>query len=440
MGDLKNKNKFIYYVIILLVLALAICTGILLYNNDSLQRGQDRAYTVLKKSLSEHTVLFNNTLSSYAALLENAASQTADINSLNESEASKLMTEINQASAFSQIMILDASGHGLNSAGQTVEMGQQEFFLQTMQGQRVFTKSGIYSDGLIISLPIIQDSAVTGVIAGHLSENTLRQLLKSSDYNGNNYTFIADANGNIIISDNKFGAYPDKNTLFYISSHGKKMARDINYNDIAKTVDLNSNGLLIYTIDRNEFYAVYQSLGLNDWLVFNTIPSYIVKAELSIFTSFTYILIVIIILTVIALIILAFLISKKYIKKIEAEKSAISLSDQRLRAVLGQSSDVIIEFDCDEKRQPHQAVIITEPLPNINLDLYFFEQEKSLYLAMKDVLLCVTKTNLSQNTVELIHVANNSDYQTENIKTYDDLLQIFMPMAASPDDSHKIYT
>lgn len=92
----------------------------------------------------------------------------------------------------------------------------------------------------------------------------------------------------------------------------------------------------------------------------------------------------------------------------------------------------------DEKGQPYRALIIAEPLPNINLDLSFFEQEEALYLAMENMLLCVAKINLSQNIVELFHIADSSDYQAKNIKTYDDLLQISMSMAATPDDSHKI--
>ena len=106
----------------------------------------------------------------------------------------------------------------------------------------------------------------------------LEKLLSSMVYEGQSDCYIVRSNGDIVLSTEVKTEIPEQMTnLFDYLSQNAKVDQPY-FDTMVQTLPQGGEGCVLYTLNRQKYYLIYQPLGILDWSIIGIVPTGVVDA------------------------------------------------------------------------------------------------------------------------------------------------------------------
>ena len=106
----------------------------------------------------------------------------------------------------------------------------------------------------------------------------LEKLLGSMVYEGQSDCYIVRPNGDIVLSTEVKTEIPERMTnLFDYLSQNAKVDQPY-FDTMVQTLPQGGEGCVLYTLNRQKYYLIYQPLGILDWSIIGIVPTGVVDA------------------------------------------------------------------------------------------------------------------------------------------------------------------
>ena len=106
----------------------------------------------------------------------------------------------------------------------------------------------------------------------------LEKLLGSMVYEGQSDCYIVRSNGDVVLSTETKTEIPEQMTnLFDYLQQNARVDKPY-YDTMVQTLPQGGEGCVLYTLNRQKYYLIYQPLGILDWSIIGIVPTGVVDA------------------------------------------------------------------------------------------------------------------------------------------------------------------
>lgn len=129
--------------------------------------------------------------------------------------------------------------------------------------------------GVVITVPIYdKNQQAVGALSAMLDLSKIDSALKVESFQGDGYSYIIDAQGNLILQ-NKSINYSN----FYKILEAVDIESGESADSIQQKIKSNQSGLVLYRHFGEERYMYHTPIGINDWTIINVVPKYIITEK-----------------------------------------------------------------------------------------------------------------------------------------------------------------
>ena len=126
--------------------------------------------------------------------------------------------------------------------------------------------------------PLQLDGTTYTALVVSYDNAVLEKLLGSMVYEGQSDCYIVRSNGDIVLSTEVKTEIPEQMTnLFDYLSQNAKVDQPY-FDTMVQTLPQGGEGCVLYTLNRQKYYLIYQPLGILDWSIIGIVPTGVVDA------------------------------------------------------------------------------------------------------------------------------------------------------------------
>ncbi len=269
---------------IFIIVAFLIVTVIIFYSVNTF--GADVETTIgdlsqnnLNELATSHQSNFDNLMQKEIVLVEGIADSMI-VHGNDEGIILDYFYALKSNYDFHTAYVVGEDGVGLNSNGVYVDISNENYFDETLEGNTVISDifiSGLSGDNvMVISVPIYENNQIVGVLAVEYPSEFLVEFLPPF-FEGQGNSYIAQNDGTIIASNESMAVFESANLYenYAISEFEDGMTAEI----FKQNVDAGLSGSLRYTINGNYRFAEYRALDVNDWIILLAAPYSVISSE-----------------------------------------------------------------------------------------------------------------------------------------------------------------
>ncbi len=259
---------------------------------------------------------------------------------------------------FLNVLLIEPDGTAHSAAADAFDVSDRDYFIQSMSGKRAIQQiekgraTGV--PVFTLSVPIIKDGVIVGVLGGSIDIDSFKNLVVSEAYSRQAYSYICDSQGNIVVGTNhEQAAIKGNNILETVDS---TQTAELLASDIA----MGKSGETTYDVNGEKRYAVYMPSGVNDWMLFNIIPSDVV--EQSVFSSVRVGFMITISMLLVSVLLLLYVVitNRKNQNLLQAERDQLAQINTENEIVIRQSGKSTIRYDIKRATTDRYGEIIDE--------------------------------------------------------------------------------
>ena len=280
-----HKNR--RFKVNVLVAALLILTSVgtlVSFQHSAVSRSTERAYASLENQAAQQKEVVLTALNCCFDQLNLLAAGFSAMDGLTGARMTEYLSRVAEATDFSTVGWAGLDGMLRLSTGNAADISQRSYFLACLRGESPleFVEEGIISGAprLLLSVPVMQEGEVTGVVTGSFAQTHFNEFLSVKSPKGDNYMFICDRDGRLMgYGENYAGAV--SSTVDGLFAEGNLTDFDDEYNaeSFLAGVEAARPGIFHYRTNAGERYAAYMPLGVNGWVLFNAVPAETVLSE-----------------------------------------------------------------------------------------------------------------------------------------------------------------
>ncbi|MEG1560642.1 MAG: EAL domain-containing protein [Clostridia bacterium] len=296
---MKAPKNSIYYLLILLLLVIGIFISLMINRDISIKQAEERAARALSDSAREQIVTFKAKTEGQFSILEAFAGYAAKYKALSFDELRAFMEYVVKAGSFYHLGYAEkATGRAYLSIGEFISVSDRLYYREALAGRQcmqIIDENRVDTLPLfVMSTPIYENGEITAVAFCSYDLQKLGELMSTHSYGGEGFSFVCDSNGYIIISsesdslrlisDIKNKSFSDKNILEWLLNG--TASRGGSEENLSEDLKNGISGTVFYRIESGaERFAFYMPIGINDWTLFNVIPSMLIDAEINAVTK-----------------------------------------------------------------------------------------------------------------------------------------------------------
>ena len=275
------------------VIALAAFVSMLIFSVEVTHQTEENTFSMLMDSAKQQVMLFDvsiegqvNMLSTLADSIAKPVGEGRDLR-----EFIPRLEVMKYSSNFTNVGITGKDGEGYISSGHHIDIADRGYFQKSMLFQTVVEKvklgKVIKTPIFIISVPIVDNDRVVGILFGSYDFSQFKSIAKIDAFKGSSYCFIVDSDGDIVIGTDKRHFFTDgklaEESLYSVNfldelKNGTIDRRD-SFDKFMNNFKSERGGMFGYSFGGTRRYAVYQPLGINGWVLFNMIDASSVDAR-----------------------------------------------------------------------------------------------------------------------------------------------------------------
>ncbi|MCI9976169.1 EAL domain-containing protein [Clostridioides difficile] len=279
---MTKRNKNITLIIILLLTSIFLIMGYL-YIEDTKNLLISEAEVHIKEVATQGSQLAQKQIEKDLDVLNifsNYYTSNPDIS--NEEKMKKLLEEM-ENQKFYTMAIVDMEGNAENTKGNKFSVKDREFFKNSIKGKEYV--SSPYVDEVdksvkkvTISVPILNNNKVVGVLYCTYDVNTLMKLINVSFYENNSISYVVKNDGTVIL-------HPQQDRLSENIYKLLKQYNDIkDVNKLKKELQENQTGATILEMSGEKRYLGYATMDngseknnyIKDWNLIFSVPESVI--------------------------------------------------------------------------------------------------------------------------------------------------------------------
>lgn len=350
----QNMRSSVLFVAGAIALILIVIVCLIVYLNSEAVRAKEEAYDNLAMVSDTLTEYVKDTVSDDFLVLNTYVKSKPISGPENRSEDMANMKAICDATVFKRIWVIDPAGNGFSQDGTTAGFFARSYFQRAMAGETCLERvaNSVVDNTVyyILAVPMHDSKGnVSGVLTGSISEDDFRAMLDTGVANDGSYSFVCYSTGHIIISTLSGGGYVEGRNIIQAVSASDHLGVTAK-KTFAENLNNQKSGSISYSVDGTQRFAVYSPLGINNWYLFNVVPSKNVDASVADATRSGIQTIIIVILVFIALIAMILIVTGVQNRRLKSEYKRVRLSDERFRLALDSTNVSIWDYDIKNHR------------------------------------------------------------------------------------------
>lgn len=367
--------------VVLIVVVATIVFSILFYQRHIGIHITERALYTIQMNAEREMQATDLLIESQYRILETYAGLYTGQQGAAENRRSDILAQmevVRGASDFYMVGIATPGGAALTSKGDAVNVTDQRFFWHSFIGYRSITL--VERDSLdtqphfCLSVPIMSDGKIQGVVFGLCSESVIRHLINPVDYGGIGYAFLCDTQGDLLLGGENsvlFGDQQTESNIFAVLSRAK-IAGGRTAREIEVDIRLGKTGMFELELPGDRGYVTYQPSVINDWVLFNVMTSSQIAPEIAEnMRSMWIMLFVLLAVLALAASLLTLIghynvvmLEKSQKQMLHSERQAL-LEQEKLTFALGRSSTRMWEYDIVNRRVTRDSQNPDQVLENV---------------------------------------------------------------------------
>ncbi|MCD8013422.1 MAG: diguanylate cyclase [Lachnospiraceae bacterium] len=282
----KNKNLTPFYAVIFSIFLIFAIVSIMVFFRYNRLAIRENAKDTIQTTLDREQSHFESTIEFQYEYLEGIADYLGKSTNLLTEDSLRLISNIAEKSSLDLLALIDSEGKAYYSNGSTRDLSEREYFQKSMGGERALSEPlNSMVDGttrVILSVPIVQEDTVIGVLGGSYDIGALGELLINKVYDGSGQFLIVSQDGKVISqSGTELFAFETDDLVTQIYKSFRSVTTTVDGKNVKFSVsewiaDLNEGATRLITFkDTSEsYYCYYEPLEVSDWML-----CYIVNVE-----------------------------------------------------------------------------------------------------------------------------------------------------------------
>ena len=372
----KDRNNiYILCISVMFVIVSLLCMGIYQYVN--IRNAEKQIYSTLNDSINEQKNLIETKIQGQYTTLEAFANSLASTEIHTMDEIVQRMDAIvkTKSTEFKYLAIGGKDGILYTSDGRTVSAANRDYYEKALNGENGIEKIDVGrldpDPGLFISVPVIKNGDVLGVVVGCYDISTFEHLLNPTTFKNQGYSYLIDKRGNIVLDNNNINSFLDADSLLELLNDSDIPVRESE--QIQQNFYELKSGVLHYSINSKARYAVYQPFGTKDWMLVHVVSADVLKTQTQPILLSGWILIIFMTVFAVLTVILISHNARKNIKQKEKQKVALMVSQIKPH-FLYNTLTAIQEMCYSEPRQAAKAIVKFSNYLRTNIDFINSEE------------------------------------------------------------------
>lgn len=332
----------------LAVLVVVTTVSMTVFQHTAIESIKRDARSLLSDSASDQSRVLASAMKTCYSLLESAAVTVVPDNAGNSALISKKLSSIKSISDYLDICYALPNGETWCNGEAGVSVEDRDYFIQSMNGARGFQIVTSKRDGkrrFVLSVPVYSEdeSSVEGVIFGVCNEEKFSQCVEGSIYDdmltlvfAGNGDYITGSGNAVTYTNESLEAGRENSTLSPGSEEAKLIIDDFAAGHC---------GSKEYILNGVRQYAVYQSVGFSDWMIWVTVPTSVLNSEAYETVTQGYALICVVLCTAAVFILLIVGLFRRNTRILLADQALLRESEARYRIALENTTVTIWDYD-----------------------------------------------------------------------------------------------
>ncbi|MEF9945789.1 MAG: diguanylate cyclase [Lachnospiraceae bacterium] len=284
MKSKRVKKLMINLFVILCALAM-IAVMMSLYFRRVQAMEQERVDHVVHESSVQLVALINQKLNNDMAYIEEISYhlELKDTSITSPETLKDIENRKNVNQAFRSITTATPDGSLYDSNGIVVgNISTQQYFQEAMNGKSAISNIERSPDGskniISVAAPIRRNGKVIGIVNGRFQMSELTEFLSAEFFDGQGYSYMANANGNVFVRADHEDA-DAKFTNIYKGFKPNASVSDATLEKMMQNMQEGKEGQVFYEWDGEKRTLSYMPVGINDWYLLSVLPNKIVSSR-----------------------------------------------------------------------------------------------------------------------------------------------------------------
>lgn len=280
---------------------------------------RDQADTTLTRVSDQNVSQIKNALSLKQDHLEKI-SKTIEYD--NNYEISSIISKLkiyDRTNGFYNLSIIDSNGICYNTLDEEIDVSDDQYFIDGMNGISSITSSYLSKDGNynfnIFAEPVYKEGQVVMVLTGAYESENFAKLLNISSFDNKGHSMVIDSKGNLV------SKAPNAKYLDTTETDAEKQYIS---NLITTNLSDKNKYFLNFNYKTENFLAYCEKIGVNDWYLISYAPKKEIYKNISLINTLIFSVFIIL---YISIIVITFVLFKNYISYKEKIKKLVFTND-----------------------------------------------------------------------------------------------------------------
>lgn len=215
--------------------------------------------------------------------LEILASYFATLDGLKDSQAMHFLSAAVRQQAIRRVSVITPDGTAYTVKGTSADVSDRAYFLRSMNGESnistLIQSKFDGSDVFIISVPIMREGKVIGVIGGCFQSVDLQHSVNIEAFGGKGATLLLERDGDVVLRSTQ-APFPLEKNFFTLAAFNPK-SEGTPLETLRKDMLGGRSGVLRYIYNGEVYYMSYKPVGINDWYVLSLVPGDFIDEQIN---------------------------------------------------------------------------------------------------------------------------------------------------------------
>jgi diguanylate cyclase (GGDEF)-like protein len=271
---LNSKLRYMLFLSVAAAAVIFIC-ALFIVDISRVQAEDGLAY--FDKIASETANIVENRLESLLSSLRSFTYLFTDFESLPKEEKTDILLHATALSLFHDIAFVDKEGNAFSAVYGDDRLGNRDFLRSALDGDEFIseTPSADFGEKLMsmFAVPIRSNGEITGVLTGSYGTDSLQESIiytGSLDGKATNYIVTRSEATVVLAPQINILEVEPRDELFEKIDIAKEVGNEIK---ASIAVDEDVFGNFSFDFEGESFFASYNSIGINDWIVVSVVKS-----------------------------------------------------------------------------------------------------------------------------------------------------------------------
>lgn len=324
-GTMKNITasfKIILNIVVTVLLCISLIGALLFYSNTLETNLYNDNLAKLNEISNRNVKVLTTQINGQVNAMTEVAARIAVPSDWNIDYTVYTLNKVMERYPFKRMGLVFPDGRAYVSSGEeyVIPESAMSHLASVFEGESYIsnTNTDAFDGSRIISLqvPVYKGDEIVAMLTASYETDVLQEMLSVSFFDGNGYSYIVRANGDIIADSTAETSFVNVENIF-TSMLDASPRNSSPVQQMQNDMSVGANGYISFSNIAN-YYMCYTAVGINDWYLLSVIPASVIDSSRRSIMLSTYLLCTVI--CVIFTIIIIIFTKRERNKKIELQK------------------------------------------------------------------------------------------------------------------------